>query len=177
MQRVSVVGASGSGKSTLASLIAERCDMAAIELDELYHQPEWEPTPTPEFRARVSQALDQPRWVVAGNYSVVLDLVHGAADTIVWLDLSRSRSTARVVRRSVRRVVRREELWNGNRETISNLVSRDPEKNIIRWAWSSHARVRERYEGFASGKFWAHADVRRLRSPGEVERFVAEISR
>lgn len=175
MKRVAISGASGSGKSTLARQLAERLGVERIDLDELFHRPNWEPTPTPEFRARVADRLAQTGdrgWVVAGNYTMVMDLTHGAADTIVWLDLPRWRTTARVVRRSIGRVARRQRLWNGNRERLGNLLSRDPERNIIVWAWQSHPVVSKRYEGFAAGTFWNHATVLRLRTPREVRDLV-----
>jgi adenylate kinase family enzyme len=177
VQRVAIVGGSGSGKSTLAATVAEQLDGDHIELDELFHRPNWEPTPTPEFRAKVAEAINTECWAAAGNYSVVMDLVHRSADTIVWLDLPRWLVTGRVIRRSLGRVITREQLWNGNRETWRNLVSRRPEDNIIVWAWTHHGAHNERFEEFASGKFWAHADVHRLRSRKDVKAFLASVSR
>ena len=172
MRRVTIVGGSGSGKSTLAAAVAERLDAPVVELDALFHGPDWTPTPTPEFRRRVTEHLDGDRWVVAGNYSVVMDLTQGRADTIVWLDLPRWLVTWRVARRSIRRATRREELWNGNRERWRNLVAWDPETNIIRWAWTHHAVHTARYESFSTGAFWSHADVHRLTTPAEVRAFL-----
>lgn len=175
MRRVAIVGGSGSGKSTLAAALTEKIDGTSIELDELFHGKNWAPTPTPEFRHRVAAALDTDSWVVAGNYSVVMDLVHGGADTIIWLDLPRWLVTWSVIRRSLRRVIKREELWNGNRERWRNLISRDPEVNIIVWAWTHHEAHTKRYEGFLAGPFWAHADVRRLRSRREVAQMLSSL--
>lgn len=154
--------------------------MALLDLDELFHRPNWEPTPTPEFRARVTDRLEaagHSGWVVAGNYTTVMDLTHGAADTIVWLDLSRWRTTLRVTKRSLRRVITREQLWNGNQERWRNLLSRDAERNIILWAWQSHPIVTKRYNGFAAGAFWENSEVRRLRTPRQVNEFVESVQR
>jgi adenylate kinase family enzyme len=173
VKRVVVVGASGSGKSTLGTRLAQQLGVPRIDLDELYHRANWEPTPTPEFRAEVAEAIHAPGWVLAGNYTTVMDLTLGACDTVVWLDLPRWRTTARVVKRSLGRVIRREQLWNGNRERWRDLISRDPERNIILWAWQSHPIVTKRYEGFANGPFWSGSDVHRLRTPREVRSFLA----
>ena len=173
MKRVTVVGASGSGKSTLAASLAERLDARHVELDAIFHKPDWTPTPTPQFRAEVADALDTPTWVVAGNYSVVMDLTQGGADTIVWLDMPRWLVTWRVIKRSFRRAATREELWNGNRERWRNFIMRDPEENIILWAWTHHGVHTQRYTTFAEGNFWTHADVHRLTSPKQVEQFLA----
>lgn len=172
VQRVSIVGSSGSGKSTLAKAVAERIGATHVELDAMFHQADWQPTPTAELRRNVAAALDSERWVVCGNYSKVADLVQGGADTIIWLDLSRRLVMSRLIRRSVKRAITREELWNGNRESWRNLFSRDPERNVVLWAWRHHDQYRKRYEGFAAGKFWAHADVHRLRTRADVKQFI-----
>ena len=172
MQRVAVLGSSGSGKTTLAREIADRIDAEHVELDALFNRADWTPTPTPALRRDVAAALDTDRWVVCGNYSTVADLVHGGADTIVWLDLPRWLVISRLIRRSVTRAITREELWNGNRESWRKLSSRDPEQNVILWSWQHHERYRTRYESFATGKFWAHAEVHRLRSRRDVQQFL-----
>ena len=62
----------------------------------------------------------------------------GRADTVVWFDLPYAVVMARTIRRTVRRVVTRQELWNGNKEPWSNLYSFDPKKSIIAWAATRH---------------------------------------
>ncbi|MGH9298580.1 MAG: hypothetical protein ACRDZT_01535 [Acidimicrobiales bacterium] len=46
-----------------------------------------------------------------------------------------SMSVRRWAVRTVRRILSRQELWNGNRERFSNLLRCNPNKNIVRWAW------------------------------------------
>ena len=53
MRRVSVVGNAGSGKTTVGRDIAGRLGVAFVELDAVFHQPGWRPTPPEEFRRRV----------------------------------------------------------------------------------------------------------------------------
>ena len=180
MQRIAVIGASGSGKSVLAAELAARLDLAHLELDELFHRPGWEPTPTPEFRVIVAEALataerERGGWVIAGNYLMVGDIVHGRADTIVWLDLGRRHTIPRVVRRSLRRVVRREQLWNGNRERWRDLLN--PKVSIVAEAWRTHPARRAAYDELRDSTLWAGTDVRRLRTPNEVGSFLDELVR
>lgn len=181
MRRIAVIGSSGVGKSTVAGTVADRLDVALIELDALMHGPGWTPTPTPEFRRRLLAEIatadaENDGWVIPGNSRNVTDIVHGGADTIVWLDLARRTSMWRLFRRSVRRSIRREETWGGNRETLRRLVSRDQEANVLLWAWRHHPQYTEIYEGYQSGTFWAHATVHRLRTSGEVARFLDRLS-
>jgi hypothetical protein len=61
----------------------------------------------------------------------ISDIVWSRADTVVWLDLARSRVIRLMVRRTLRRTTTRAELWNGNREPLSNLFRFKPEKSIM----------------------------------------------
>ena len=133
-------GTSGSGKTTLAARIAERLDVTAVELDAIYHQADWTPLPTDEFRRRVAALASGETWVIEGNYSAVRDLVWASCDLAVVHDLPRWVTTTRVLRRSWRRVLQREELWNANTESLSALVSFDPERNPVLWSWMAHAQ-------------------------------------
>ncbi|HEX2361691.1 MAG TPA: hypothetical protein VHI11_06435, partial [Jiangellaceae bacterium] len=90
MRRVSVVGNAGSGKTKLARELAARLRVPHVELDAIFHQPNWTRLPTDEFRQRVADAVAGDGWVVDGNYSSVRDLVWQRADAVVWLDFSRA---------------------------------------------------------------------------------------
>jgi adenylate kinase family enzyme len=172
VQRVSVVGNAGSGKTTLATAVAQGLGVPLLELDSVFHQPGWRPRPTSEFRADVARFTAQPQWVVDGNYSIVQDIVWSRADTVVWLDLPRCRVMRQVVARTVTRLVRRTELWNGNREQWSNLFSRDPERSVIAWAWTQHDRYRARYGAAQADPANAHLTFVRVRSPADRQRLV-----
>jgi adenylate kinase family enzyme len=173
VRRVSVVGNSGSGKSTLGRALAGRLGVPYVELDSIFHQPGWTELEAEEFRARVSDALAADGWVVDGNYrSRVGGIVRDRADTVVWLDYPRHVVMRRVVKRTVRRVVTREELWNGNREPFSNLWSLDKQTSIIAWSWQMHDKARHQYEAESTDPANAHLQWVRLRSPAEADRFL-----
>jgi adenylate kinase family enzyme len=176
---VSVVGNSGSGKSRLAARIAGRLDVPYVELDAIHHLPDWEEMPPDEFVARVSAVAATDAWVIDGNYrEVVVDgPVWQRADTVVWLDLPRRTVMRQVTARTVRRLVSREELWNGNREPLRNLWSWDPYKSIIRWSWTRHATYRERFGSAMVSPRFAHLDFVRLGSRTEVEGWLGRLGR
>lgn len=183
MHRVAIVGSSGSGKSTVAAELARHIGVDVIELDDLMHGPNWAPTPTPEFRAKVAEAIARSEgpdgtggWVVPGNYRNVADLVQRRADTVIWLDFPRRTVMRQLLARSIRRSVTKEEVCNGNREDWRRLLSRDPERNVVLWSWQHHDRYREIYESYAEGDFWASADVRRLRRRSDVAALIASVS-
>ena len=174
--RIAIVGTSGSGKSTLSLRISESLDIPHVELDALWHRPGWTTVTEDELRAQVREALTADGWVADGNYSAVRELVWGSADIIIWLDYPRWFVMQRMVRRSLRRVSMRVELWHGNREELRRLLAFDPEENIVLWAWTTHAMNREQYDAAFSDPRWADKRRVRLRSAREARRFVAGLS-
>ncbi len=174
MHRIVVVGNSGSGKTTLARELGEKLEFPVLELDSIYHQKGWEPLPEEEFRVKLADFALNHEWVIDGNYASLgmKDLIWPVADTLVWLDLPRSVVMPRIIWRTLKRAVTREELWNGNREPISNFTRLDPERNIIRWSWTRHHHYRERYEEDLAGPDTVHLRIHRLRDPREVDRFL-----
>ena len=94
------------------------------------------------------------------------DLVVAAADTVVWLDLPMRTWLPRLLRRTARRIVRREELWNGNRETLRGAIwGRDA---LIPFALRNFPRRRRLYPTEL-----AAFPVVRLRSSREVQRWLS----
>lgn len=143
LMRVVVQGTSGSGKTTLSAALAEALGVSCLELDGLYQQSNWTPLEIEEFRVRVESFVQQPGWVVDGNYSHVRDILWPLASTILIIDLPKRVVMTRVIKRTFLRIMKREELWNGNRESWRNALSRDPMRNIILWSWNSHEKYHE----------------------------------
>ncbi|HEX9034404.1 MAG TPA: AAA family ATPase [Streptosporangiaceae bacterium] len=168
VNRISVVGNSGSGKTTVARRLAAALAVPHLELDAVFHQPGWRELDTESFRARVADFTAQDGWVVDGNYSRVRDIIWERADTVIWLDPSRSRVMRQVIWRTLRRAVTRAELWNGNREPVGNFFRVRPEESIIAWAWSRHHVYRERYLREQSDPANTHLTFLRLRTRGEI---------
>jgi len=171
VRRVCILGASGSGKTTLAARLARRIRVEHVELDALYHGPQWEAPRPEDFRARVEAIVMRDSWVIDGGYGGALgDLVPRAADTIVWLDLPLPVTLARLARRSLRRVVLRTELWNGNRETLRGLFwGRD---SLFPWTLKRHARFRRELPKRFLTEAYASKAIHRLRSQHQIDDFL-----
>lgn len=174
MNRVVVVGSSGSGKTTVARRLARGLDAPLLEMDSVFHRYGWADDAHDDFLPTLDDFTHADRWVVDGNYTShgVREVVWPRADTFVWLDPPRRTVMSRVVRRTLRRVFTREELWGGVKEPFTNLYSRDPYNNIIVWTWTRHAHTRDKYEAAMTDGSWNHATVHRLRTPHDVERFL-----
>lgn len=177
MRRISVVGSSASGKTTIAGIVSQVLGVPHLELDSVFHRPGWQPLDDASFRTSVAAFAQHDAWVIDGNYVShgVAQVVWPRADTLVWLDPPRTTVLRRVLGRTLRRLVTREELWNGNRESWRGMFSRVPEDNIILWAWTRHAPTRERYEVMLRDGTWQHLSVRRLRTPADVRTFIDEV--
>lgn len=172
-QRISVVGTSGSGKTTTASLIAERLGIPHVELDALHWEPNWTEAPLDIFRERVTQALSGETWTVDGNYGKVRDIVWSRADTIVWLDYALPVILWQLIRRTLRRSLTQEELWSGNRETLSKaLFSRE---SILLWALKTYRRRKKEYPALLGRSEHAHLALVRLRSPQETREWLSTL--
>jgi adenylate kinase family enzyme len=172
MRRVVVVAsASGNGKTTLGRELARRLGVPFVELDALVHGPGWVETPDGELRAAVEPIVASDGWVIDGAYERKLgDLVLAAADTVVWLDLPIRVWMPRLVRRTMRRIRGREQLWNDNRETFRTAFW--GRESLFAWAFRSH---------FARRRDWpaelARYPVVRLRSRADVAGLLAATAR
>jgi hypothetical protein len=80
-----------------------------------------------------------------------------------------------VIARTVRRAWTREVLWNGNREPLSNFLSRDPDYNIILWTWVKYSEFNQRYLDAMAAPRWRDIAFVRLRSHPEARRWLESI--
>ena len=165
--RIVVVGTTGSGKTTLARELAAALGIPHIELDVLFHGPDW--TPRAAFRADVEAATDATAWVCEGNYSPVYDVVWSRGTELVWLDLPFPVVFRRLGSRTWRRYRRNEVLWNGNRERFWNQFTCD---GLFVWALRTHWRRRRIWPRRLGEPAYRHLEVHRLRSPDEVEEWI-----
>ena len=131
-----------------------------------------ESAPLELFRHRVEREIRDGGWIVVGIYGQVRDLTWKAADTLVWLDLPLPTVMGQLLRRTLRRIFTREDLWGtGNRESfVRAFFSR---QSILLYALKTHRRNRQRFaiecEFLAKEKTVVH-----LKSTRDVERFLAE---
>ncbi|NHC15026.1 P-loop NTPase family protein [Motilibacter deserti] len=169
-RRVLVAGTSGAGKTTLARRVSAALDVPHVEIDALFHGPDW--TPRATFEEDVHRFSAGPGWVTEWQYPAVRDHLAGAADLLVWLDLPRSRVMRQVVRRTVRRRLRRERLWNGNVEPPLRTFFTDPE-HIVRWAWANHPRTGPRVRALLEQR--PDLPVVRLGSHDETEHWLRHV--
>jgi adenylate kinase family enzyme len=141
-RRVHICGCSGSGKSTLGKTLAEILDVPFTELDSIFHLPDWGELPREQFVAKIAKLSESDGWVVDGNYSYARAHLWSRADTVIFLDYPYALVWWRVVRRTLRRMIYREVLWNGNREVpLRTFFTRE---SIVWWMMTTwHKRHRD----------------------------------
>ncbi|HEX5859339.1 MAG TPA: AAA family ATPase [Microbacterium sp.] len=166
-ERVLVCGVTGVGKSTLAARLGVLWDLPCTELDGLFHGPGW--TVRPTFEQEVRSLAAGERWVTEWGYwgAGVGPVLGDRAQLVVWLDLPRRVALPRLIRRTVRRSIRREVLWNGNREPPLRTFFTAPGDNIIRWEMKTHGKWRSRMTEVQAR--YPHLVVVRLKRAREVE--------
>lgn len=170
MNRLVVVGAAGSGKTTVARSLADAWQVSFTDLDSLFWGPGWSRVPTERFRDRAAARVRGDRWLVAGNFfAQAADLVWPHADTVVWLDLDRSLSFTRVVRRTMLQTIRREELFPGCRQSL-HAAWRD---GLFTTAWHEPERNRHLVPELLARPENGHLTLVRLQSRSEVSRWLA----
>ena len=99
VKKVVVIGSSGSGKSTLSRTLASEWQLPLYHLDMLFWKPQWVMTTVAEQEAILHNIIPQQSWVIDGSYNACLVERLSAADTVVFLDLSRKICFFRVAKR------------------------------------------------------------------------------
>jgi len=97
VKRVAIVGTPGSGKSTLARELGARADLPVIHLDQHHFLPGWQRKSDEEWDRIAAELLAGDRWVMDGAFA--MEEAVARADTIVFLDFSRTRGYLGSVKR------------------------------------------------------------------------------
>ena len=172
MRKIAIVStASGNGKTTVGRTLAGILEVPFVETDALHHGPGWTEATADELRAKIEPVVETDAWVIDGAYRGKLgDLVLENADVVIWLDLPVRVWLPRLLRRTVRRIATREELWNGNREELRYALH--PTNSVVIYALRHHRDRRRRYPVEL-----ARFPVVRLRSQRDIDRLLGDAAR
>ena len=174
-KRIVVIGTTSSGKSTLAEQIAKCLHLDFIELDALHWEPNWKEASLEDFRERVQQATKSDRWIVAGNYHVVRDLVWPKAEAVIWLDFSFWRIFWQLTRRTFRRWWTQEELWGGNRERLWVHFKIWSDESLFKWFFKTYWRRKRETPELLALPEHRHLKLIRLKHPTDTEMWMKTI--
>jgi adenylate kinase family enzyme len=175
-KRVIVIGVTSSGKSTLAEKLAKQFDLNYVELDALHWEPDWQSAPLEVFRARVEKAMHADRWIVAGNYSIVRDLIWPEADAVIWLDYPLLIVLWQLTRRNFTRWWTQELLWGTNRERLWTHFKLWSEESLYHWLLKTYWRRKREYPMLLSQAEHQHLKLIRLKHPKDTANWLEALS-
>lgn len=173
--RIVVIGSTCVGKSTMAKLLAEKTGVEFVELDELHWEANWVEAPDDVFRERVERAVSAEAWVVAGNYSVVRDIVWPKADALIWLDYSFRVVFWRLITRTIRRVSTKEKLFANNVENAWMHFKIWSQESLIHWLFKTYWRRKREFSSLLAHPDNAHLTVHHFKKPTEAARWIESL--
>ena len=175
VQRILIYAVTGSGKTTLAARLAQLTGLPWHSVDD---EIGWEPGAVAPWRnravddqlRRATELCAGDRWILDTAYRSWRGVVLARVDLVVALDYPRWVSLSRLLRRTVRRIVDRREVCNGNVETLRQVLSSE---SIIVWHFRSFPATRRRIRGWLDDPS-APATVCFTR-PSDLDRWVDQL--
>lgn len=146
-RRIVVHGVTGSGKSSLAVRLAAVGAMPYVPVDDLMWRPGWVQLAADEQAEAIRSFAERPAWVMDSLWRATREVVLPRVDLLVALDYPRRVSLGRLLTRTARRLVDREEICGGNTESWRQTLSRD---SIVAWHFRSFQRKHREIEAWAA---------------------------
>ncbi|MFC7060367.1 hypothetical protein [Halobacillus seohaensis] len=129
MNRIMILGSAGSGKSTLAKQLGSLLDIEVVHMDRLFWKPGWLQSTNEELQAKQEKYINNPSWIIEGNYSSVWDVRLLKADTVIFLDLNRYLCTYRILKRWLKNI-------GGTREDLAPGCPERMTREFIQYVWN-----------------------------------------
>ena len=166
MERILIIGCSGAGKSTLARELGQKLGLPVIHLDQLWWNPGWVESDREAFDARLTAILEEPRWIMDGNFSRTMPMRIPKCDTIIYLDFNRWACLWGLCQR----------MWGYYGKVRPDMTQGCPERfdpEFVRWIWNFNRDNRVRnYTWIAQAR---HARSIVLKNRKEVKAFLERV--
>ncbi|BAC13038.1 DNA topology modulation protein [Oceanobacillus iheyensis HTE831] len=101
MNKIMIIGCPGSGKSTLAMQLGEYKKLPVYHLDSFFWKPGWEQIERDKFIEKQKEIMEEPAWIIDGNYNATMDTRIKKADTIIFLHYRTTRCLFRIIKRRI----------------------------------------------------------------------------
>ncbi|OTG79269.1 adenylate kinase [Acinetobacter sp. ANC 5054] len=176
MKKINVVGTSATGKSTFSRALATKLGLHYIELDNLFWLDDWQECPDEIFFARIEAEMVKAKngYVIDGNYTRAIPVKWAEIDTVIWLDLPFPINLYRSIKRALSRAKSKQDLWpdSNNQESLWRMFGSD---SIVWWMIKTHQKNRNKYIKMMSAPEFQHIQWIRLKTPKQVEHFLAQL--
>lgn len=170
--RILLYGVTGTGKTTLAAQLAGRTGIPWHSVDDLTWEPGWTEVPLDTQRQRIAEICAGERWILDTAYGKWREIPMARVELIVALDYPRWVSLRRLLWRTLVRIIDRDEICNGNTETVRQAFSRD---SIVAWHFRSFAGKRRRIRAWVGSPPGTAKEVVRLTSPRATRRWLSSL--
>ncbi|WP_085524797.1 DNA topology modulation protein [Tuberibacillus sp. Marseille-P3662] len=167
MKKIAIIGSGGSGKSTLARQLGYKLDIEVFHLDAMFWKPNWVGTPKAEQRRVQHERVNKDAWIFDGNYGSTMDIRLQAADTVIFLDISRVICVGRIIKRRIK-------YWNKPRPDMGKGCDERISFPFLKWVWS-YPKVKKPEIMNKLAQLPDETKVVILSSPKEVERFLERV--
>ena len=167
MERVLIIGCGGAGKSTLARQLGEKTGLPVVHLDQIWWSPgNWKHLERDEFDVLLKAELDNPRWILDGNFNRTLELRLERCDTVIFLDFNRFTCLFGWLKRVITN-------WGVARADMAPGCTEWFDLEFAKWIWNFNKQNRNRYIKLlneSDGK-----SVYILRNRRQVRKFLTQI--
>ena len=174
LKRIIIIGTSCSGKTTLAKSLSKKLNITHKELDSFFWEKNWQQVTPETFRQRVQAFTKNETWITDGNFSQVRELIWTKATTIIWLNYPLPLILKRFFSRSFKRSLTKEELWNGNTESLYNSMIRVD--SLLVWILKTYRRNKKNYKALQTSDLYPQANFIELNSPKKTKEFLKTLS-
>ena len=137
MERILIIGCGGSGKSTLARAMGEKLGIPVVHLDKLWWKPGWVESSREEFDEKLAGVLNEPQWIMDGNFDRTIHRRIARCDTVIYLDFNRFACLMGVLKR----------VLTTYGKTRPDMAQGCPERldwEFLRWVWNFNKNKREK---------------------------------
>jgi len=167
MERVLIIGCGGSGKSTLARQLGEKTGLPVVHLDKLFWHPGWVESKKDEIDEKIRCVLEEPRWIMDGNYNRTIDERLKRCDTVIYLDFSRFACLMGVAKRVITTYGQvRPDMGEGCAERF--------DLDFLKWVGSFNKNKREKYYKMLNEAEGIETIV--LKNSRAVKKFLEQVS-
>ncbi|PPA70625.1 DNA topology modulation protein [Jeotgalibacillus proteolyticus] len=168
MRKIIIIGSGGAGKSTLSKKLGKKLGLPVFHLDAFFWNPGWEQTPKDTFIEMADEMINNPEWIIDGNYGSTLEPRMEAADTIILLNYSRYICVGRALKRRIM-------YHNKTRPDMAEGCEEKIDLEFLKWIWKFPKEktplIFEKLERFSSDK-----NIIIHSSPKQTEKWLSSLT-
>ncbi len=169
MQRILIIGCPGAGKTTVARALAEKKLLPLIHLDVLFWRDNWQQVPREEFDRILQLELENPQWIIDGNFSRTMEWRLKYCDTVIYLDLPRRQCLFGALQRLIQNYGKTREDMGGNCPELFDKQKIEFLRDICSFNTKNKQKIQAR---LSAAK---HAQIIVLKSRREVDAFLSQL--